>query len=154
MSTVMIAGLFFHILSAVIWVGGMFFAHQMLRPAAGQLDPAQRLPLWRRVFQRFFPLVWVLIAALLLSGYGMMAALGGFGHVGLHIEIMQGIGIVMMLAFAHLYFAPWPRFRRAVDAGDFAAAAPQLDQIRRIVGLNLVLGLIVVVIGATGRYWG
>ena len=67
---------------------------------------------------------------------------------------MQGIGIVMMLAFAHLYFAPWARFRRAVDAGDFAAAAPQLDRIRRIVGLNLVLGLIVVVIGATGRYWG
>jgi uncharacterized membrane protein len=154
MAGAMIVGLFFHILSAVIWVGGMFFAHQMLRPAAGPLDPAQRLPLWRRVFQRFFPLVWVLIVALLLSGYGMIAALGGFAHIGLHIHIMQGIGIVMMLAFAHLYFAPWKRFRRAVDAGDLAAAAPQLDQIRRIVGFNLVLGLIVVIIGATGRYWG
>jgi uncharacterized membrane protein len=154
MATAMIAGLLVHILAAVIWVGGMFFAHQMLRPAAGKLDPAQRLPLWRRVFERFFPLVWVLILVLLLSGYGMISALGGFARVGLHIQIMQGIGIIMMLAFAHLYFAPWKRFRRAVDAGDLAAAAPQLDQIRRIVGLNLVLGLIVVVIGATGRYWG
>ena len=150
----MIVGLFVHILAAVIWVGGMFFAHQMLRPAAGKLDPAQRLPLWRRVFQRFFPLVWALIAVLLLSGYGMVSALGGFAHIGLHIDLMQGIGIVMMLLFAHLYFAPWARFRRAVDAGDLAAAAPQLDRIRRIVGYNLVLGLIVVVIGATGRYWG
>jgi uncharacterized membrane protein len=154
MAGAMIVGLFFHILSAVIWVGGMFFAHQMLRPAAGPLDRAQRLSLWRRVFARFFPLVWVLIVLLLLSGYGMVAALGGFAQIGLHIQIMQGIGIVMMLAFAHLYFAPWKRFRRAVDAGDLAAAAPQLDQIRRIVGFNLVLGLIVVVIGATGRYWG
>jgi uncharacterized membrane protein len=153
-SAVMTLGLFFHILSAVIWVGGMFFAHQMLRPAAGKLAAAERLPLWRRVFARFFPLVWVIIAALLVSGYGMMAALGGFGRAGLHVEIMQGIGIVMILAFGHLYFAPWKRFSRAVDAGDLAAAAPQLDQIRRIVGFNLVLGLIVVVIGATGRYWG
>ena len=152
---VAIPGLFFHILAAVIWVGGMFFAHQMLRPAAGPLDPAQRLPLWRRVFARFFPWVWISIAALLLSGFGMVIwGFGGFAHIGHHVHIMMGIGIVMMLAFAHLYFAPWRRFRRAVDAGDFAAAAPQLDQIRRIVTFNLVLGLIVVVIGATGRYWG
>jgi uncharacterized membrane protein len=60
----------------------------------------------------------------------------------------------MVLAFGHLYFAPWARFRRAVDAGDLAAGARQLNQIRMIVGFNLVLGLVVVVIGATGRYWG
>jgi uncharacterized membrane protein len=151
----MIIGLFFHILAAVTWVGGMFFAHVMLRPSLAPLDPAQRLPLWHRVFSRFFPWVWVTIVALLASGYGMvLGPMGGFAHIGLHVQIMQGIGIIMMLAFGHLYFAPWKRFRRAVDAGDFAAAARQLGQIRAIVTLNLVLGLIVVVIGATGRYWG
>ena len=150
-----IAGLFFHILAAVIWVGGMFFAHQMLRPAAGKLDPPQRLQLWRRVFERFFAVVWVAVAALLLSGYGMVIwGFGGFSHLPLHVDIMQTIGIVMVLAFGHLYFAPWKRLRRALDAGDFARAQPQLDQIRRIVAFNLVLGLAVVVIGATGRYWG
>jgi uncharacterized membrane protein len=41
-----------------------------------------------------------------------------------------------------------------VDASDFPAAAAQLNQIRRIVEFNLALGLIVVVVGATGRYWG
>lgn len=154
-ASTMIIGLFLHILAAVIWVGGMFFAHQMLRPAAGALDPAQRLTLWRRVFQRFFPWVWACVAVLLLSGYGMViGGLGGFAHIGLHVHIMQALGIIMMLAFAHLYFVPWARFRRAVDAGDYAAAAPQLDQIRRIVTFNLVLGLIVVILGATGRYWG
>jgi uncharacterized membrane protein len=151
----MIIGLLFHILAAVIWVGGMFFAHQMLRPAAGALDPAQRLPLWRRVFSRFFPWVWASIVALLASGYGMVFwGFGGFAHIGLHVHIMQGLGIVMMLAFGHLYFAPWRRFRAAVDAREFAAAAKQLDQIRMIVTFNLVLGLVVVVVGASGRYWG
>jgi uncharacterized membrane protein len=151
----MIVGLFFHILAAVIWVGGMFFAHQMLRPAVGPLEPAQRLQLWRRVFARFFPVVWVCIAALLASGYGMILwGFGGFASIGLHIHVMQALGIIMMLAFGHLYFAPWRRFRAAVDSGDFQAAARPLALIRRIVAVNLVLGLIVVVVGATGRYWG
>ena len=151
----MVAGLLFHILGAVIWVGGMFFAHLMLRPAAGALEPAQRLPLWRRVFERFFPWVWASIATLLLSGYGMVFwGSGGFANIGIHVHIMQAIGIVMMLLFAHLYFAPWARFRRSLDGGDLPAAARQLDRIRLTVTVNLVLGLIVVVVGASGRYWG
>jgi len=142
--------LFFHILSAVIWVGGMFFAHQMVRPSVGPLDPPVRLSLWRRIFERFFLWVWMAVVLLLLSGVAMQI----LGIDGLHVHIMEGLGIVMMLAFGHLYFAPWKRFRRAVDGGDFPAAAAQLNQIRRIVEFNLVLGLIVVVVGATGRYWG
>lgn len=142
--------LLLHILSAVVWVGGMFFAHQMVRPSVGPLDPSVRLPLWRRIFQRFFSWVWVAVVLLLASGLAMQA----LGVGGLHVLIMEGLGVIMMLAFGHLYFAPWPRFRRAVDAADFAAAAAQLNQIRRIVEFNLALGLIVVVVGATGRYWG
>ncbi len=141
---------FFHILAAVVWVGGMFFAHQMLRPSVEPLEPAVRLALWRRVFQRFFGWVWVCIVLLLASGFAMQ----GLGVDGRHVQIMEGLGIVMMLAFGHLYFAPWRRFRRAVDGGDLSAAAAQLNQIRRIVEFNLALGLIVVVVGATGRYWG
>src|SRR5258708_31939555 len=142
--------LFFHILAAVIWVGGMFFAHQMVRPSVGPLDPPVRLALWRRIFARFFPWVWAAIALLLASGLAMQ----GLGVNGLHVEIMEGLGVIMMLAFGHLYFAPWQRFRRAVDGSDFTAAAAQLNQIRRIVEFNLVLGLVVVVVGTTGRYWG
>jgi uncharacterized membrane protein len=33
-------------------------------------------------------------------------------------------------------------------------ATRQLTQIRRIVATNLVLGLVTVAIGASGRYWG
>lgn len=145
----------FHILAAVVWVGGMFFAHVMLRPAAAALDPAVRLPLFRRVLGNFFPWVWACIVALLASAYGvLLPALGGFAHAPVYVQVMQGLGIIMMLAFFHLYFAPWRRFRTAVDAGDLKAAAPQLNQIRHIVLFNLVLGLIVVVLGGTGRYWG
>lgn len=142
--------LFFHILSAVIWVGGMFFAHQMVRPSVVPLDGPVRLALWRRIFERFFAWVWVAVVLLLITGFAMEM----LGVRGLHVVIMESLGVIMVLAFAHLFFAPWKRFRRAIDGSDFPAAAKQLNQIRRIVEFNLVLGLIVVVVGATGRYWG
>jgi uncharacterized membrane protein len=151
----MTLGLLVHALAAVIWVGGMFFAYMVLRPATGALDAHVRLGLWRHVFGQFLPWVWASIVALLVSGYGMIFfGLGGFAGAGVHVHVMQATGLLMMALFLHLYFAPWPRLRRALDAADDQAAAAQLDQIRRIVAINLVLGVITVAIGASGRYWG
>jgi len=147
--------LILHALSAVVWVGGMFFAHQVLRPAAGTLDAGPRLALWSLVLGRFFAWVFAAIVLLLASGYAMVfAVFGGFGKIGLHVQLMQGIGILMILLFFHLYFAPWRRFRAAVARQDWAEAGRQLAQIRTIVTVNLVLGIIVIAIGSSGRYWG
>jgi uncharacterized membrane protein len=144
-----------HTLSAVVWVGGMFFAHQALRPAAAALEPPPRLKLWSRVLGRFFAWVIAAIVLLLLSGFAMVfAAFGGFSEVGLYIQLMMAIGILMMLLFFHLYFAPWRRFRAAVAREDWAEGGRQLGQIRTIVTTNLILGLIVIAIGSSGRYWG
>jgi len=150
----MILGLAIHILAAVIWVGGMFFAYLVLRPSAGPLEPALRLSLWQRVFARFFPVVWASILALVASGYGMVFLfLGGFHGVGVHVHVMQGTGIVMILLFLHLFFAPWRLFQSAITAGDLPAAGRNLETIRVLVASNLVIGLITVVVGASGRYW-
>ena len=150
-----VAALILHILAAVVWVGGMFFAHQVLRPAAGALDPGPRLLLWERVLGRFFLWVIAAIALLLLSGYWMVfATFGGFAAIGLYIHLMQGLGILMMLLFFHLYFAPWRRFRAAVARRDWVEGGRQLGQIRMLVTINLALGLLTVAIGGSGRYWG
>jgi uncharacterized membrane protein len=140
-----------HTLSAVVWVGGMFFAYLVLRPAAGPLDPTVRLALWRRVFSGFFAWVFAAVVLLLITGFTLF--LGGYA-AGPHVHVMMAIGIAMVLIFLHLYFAPWKRFRAALDAGDNAAAAAQLSQIRILVLVNLILGLINAAIGGSGRYWG
>ncbi len=151
----MAIAILFHALAAVIWVGGMFFAHVMLRPAAAALEPPVRLALFRRVLGNFFPWVWACVVVILASAYGvMLPRLGWFTGAPIYVQIMQGLGIIMMLAFFHLYFAPWKRFQAALDGGDIPRAAGQLGQIRHIVLFNLVLGLIVVMVGASGRYWG
>ena len=143
-----------HVLAAVVWVGGMFFAYMVLRPSAGPIEPAVRLALWHRVFRRFFPWVWASIVLLLVSGYAMIFLyLGGFAGAGLHVHLMQAMGIVMMMLFLHLFFAPWRRFNNAVEREAFLEAAKALDQIRRIVAVNLVLGLVMVIVGASGRFW-
>lgn len=149
------AALTVHVIAAVVWVGGMFFALLVLRPATGPLEPGPRLELWLRVLDRFFAWVIAAIVLLLLSGYAMIfGVFGGFRGIGMHINIMQGIGIVMMLAFFHVYFAPWRRYKTALARRDTAAAARQLNQIRWIVAANLVLGLVTVAVGSSGRYWG
>jgi uncharacterized membrane protein len=143
-----------HVLSAVVWVGGMFFAYVILRPvAADLLETPMRLRLWRANFQRFFPWVWAAVVLLPATGYWIIfAQLGGMGGARLHIHIMQGIGLLMIALYLHLYFAPYRRLARAVAAEDYPSAGKSLNQIRFLIGTNLLLGLAVVAVAAGGRY--
>jgi uncharacterized membrane protein len=135
-----------HLLAAIVWVGGMFFAHMALRPAAQELlEPSQRLPLLKRVLDRFFPWVWLAIMLILATGYWIF--LGPWqGQAGLYVHVMQGLGLVMVGLYSFLFFFPYRRMGRALDAGDLPAAGAQMVLIRRIIGTNLVLGLMTSVI--------
>lgn len=143
-----------HVLAAVIWVGGMFYAYMAMRPAVAQVvDASQRGALWTQTLGRFFKWVWLAVLTLLVTGYGMIFSyFGGMAGAGWHIHVMQGLGIVMVLLFLHVYFAPFRRLKQAVEKGDGAESQRRIGQIRRFVGINLILGLIVVVVGSGGRY--
>lgn len=143
-----------HVLGVVVWVGGMFFAYNALRPvAAAQLEPPARLTLWVGVFGKFFPWVWGSILTILATGLWIIfSVFGGMSNVGLHVHIMFGLGIVMMLIFFHVFFAPYKRLKKAVDAQDWPAGGKALAQIRVLVGVNTVIGLITVAAASGGRY--
>lgn len=149
----MAAALALHLLSAVVWVGGMFFAYVILRPTAAQrLEPPQRLALWAGVFDRFFRWVWAAVVLLPATGYWMVSVYGGLGKVGWHVHLMQMTGWVMIALFGFLVAVPFPRLKRALADGALPVAAGHLDRIRRIVGINLLLGLVTVLAGSIGRY--
>jgi uncharacterized membrane protein len=142
-----------HLLSVVIWVGGMFFAYVCLRPAAAALlEPNVRLPLWGAVFKRFFPWVWLSVALIVLSGHGMIASFGGMAGVGKHVHIMLGLGYLMIALYLHVYFALFGKLKRFVAAQSWAEAGVTLNKMRLIIGINLMLGLIVVAVASGGRY--
>jgi uncharacterized membrane protein len=143
----------FHILAAVIWIGGMFFAHVVLRPSAGILDLPTRLTLWARVLERFFGWVWLSITALLLSGFAMVfIGYGGFAILPPNISLMMAVGVLMAAIFTYIYFVPWQGLRRGVAAADWPGAEQSIKKIRQLVGLNLLLGLATVVLAGAGAF--
>lgn len=144
-----------HALATLVWVGGMIFAHFVLRPASMDMALPLRLALWRRVLPRFFTLVWGSIAALLISGYGVLflGYRGGFTGGGIHIDIMQITGLIMIANFIYLYFGPFQAFKARVDTEEHAKAAATMGRIRQIVVINMILGIFTVAVGATGTLW-
>ena len=111
--------------------------------------------LWRGFFAKFLLWIWASVVVLLVTGYWMLSAsFGGFASAPTFINLMQLGGWLMVLLFFFLFHGPWLAFKRAVDAQDWPVAAANLNRIRNIIRINLPLGLIVVAIGGTGRYWG
>ncbi len=151
----MLGNLFYavHVLGAVLWVGGMAFALQALRPALAVLEPPQRLALHQAVLGRFFRLVWHVMPALLLTGWLLLFGwYGGFRGAGWHIHLMHLTGLLMAAVFVALVLGPWRGLRAAMAAGDGAAAGAAVARVRRLVSLNLGLGLLTVAVAAWGRF--
>lgn len=140
-----------HLLGVVVWIGGMFFAHMALRPSAQALPPPQRLPLLAATLTRFVAWVAVAIVAILGSGIVLIGMLGGMANVGLAVHLMTGVGVVMMLLYAHLVVAPLKRLRAAVAAAEWERAGGAMAQVRKLVAVNLVLGLVTITIAVLGR---
>jgi uncharacterized membrane protein len=139
-----------HVLAALVWVGGMFFAWMVLRPAAIKaLEGPARLKLWVEVFQGFFRWVWVAVVLLPVSGVGMLNLhFTGFENAPRYVQVMMGLYVVMTALFIRIQALMLPELRTAVAGQDWPAGAAVLGRIRRLVGINLLVGLVVVAIAA------
>lgn len=137
-----------HVLSIIVWVGGMAFAHFFLRPAVQQLAPPERVRLMHGVLQRFLAAVGVAVVVALTSGLamiGMVSAGGGFS-MPRDWTFMSAVGLVMMALYGYLYLSQLSRLDAAVAASDWPAGGQALARIRAVVGVNLLLGTAIVVV--------
>lgn len=142
-----------HLLSVILWVGGMLFAHCFLRPAAAELDPPTRLRLMHGVLGRFFTAVLIAIVVILVSGLWMIGQeakmavqSGGKFFMPLTWTVMATAGIVMMAIFGHIRFVLFKRLGNAVATGNWPAGGLAMAAMRRWVFANLVIGVAIVVI--------
>lgn len=144
-----------HLIGAVIWVGGMFFAHMVLRPSAvEELEPPQRLALWVAVFGRFFFWIWIAVLTIIITGYWMIFDVFG-GLIGLkayYIQSMHVIGLVMSGIFIYIFFVPYQQLKTAVAEKNYPAGGVLMNKIRQLVTTNLLLGLITIIIASGGKY--
>ncbi len=144
--------LFLHLLSAAFWVGGMATMHFAVRPAAiATLQPPQRLPLLSLALRRFFAWVGMAIVLLLVSGFSMIAIAGGFARVHWSVHVMLLLGLVMMALYWAIRFSFWPKLAAHVAAAEWPLAAARLDAIRKLVLINLALGVLVFLVAIVGR---
>ena len=146
-----------HLLSLIVWIGGMVFAHFFLRPAAQALEPAARVRLMHDVLQRFLAAVLVAVMLVLVSGLWMIgqsareaAQSGGRFAMPLGWTVMATLGLVMAAIFGHIRFALFKRLQRAVAATDWPAGGKALAGIRTWVGINLGLGVLTVAVALLG----
>ncbi len=137
-----------HLVCAVVWVGGMFFAYVVLRPSLTVLEPPQRMLVHTQVFRRFFLVVWHAMPLIVLTGFIMIFGyLGGMAAVPPAIHTMLALGIIMSAVFLFIIFGPYKRFRRTTDRATMVAS---LDAIRKLIGVNLVLGLVTILVAMLG----
>lgn len=144
-----------HVLAALVWVGGMFFAWMILRPAAvAALEAPARLKLWSEVFRRFFVWVWAAVVILPVTGIGMLQlSFNGVAGAPRYVQVMMGLYVAMLALFLRVQALQLPELRRAIDAADWPAGGAALGRIRRTVGSNLLLGLVLVAIVAARPHW-
>jgi uncharacterized membrane protein len=142
-----------HVLSIVVWVGGMVFAHFFLRPAAMQLPPPQRIPLMHAALQRFFAAVLAAVLVVFVTGGWMIGRAakdtvqaGLAFNMPLDWTIMSTLGVLMMAIFAHIRFALFKRLDKAVTAQDWPAGGAALASIRTWVSVNLVIGVVIIAV--------
>ena len=142
-----------HVLSIIVWIGGMVFAHFFLRPAVAQLEVPQRLQLMHDVLGRFFQAVLVASLLTLATGVWMLGRVakevvqsGGSFEAPLAWTVMAVLGVAMVAIFMHIRFALYKRFSRSVAASEWSAGGAALGQIRSWVSVNLGLGVLVLVV--------
>lgn len=157
---------FLHVISAVVWVGGMiamrFAAHQSFM----QLDAPERLVRASHALKRLFilvtPFVIILIvtAVIMAVGLGFRAAAVGLDGTVLNeeafalynlVHIKEAIWMVMVM---NLGAMAWLRAKaaKAIVAKEFELAKAKLTLIGKyLVPINIVLGLVAIYMGVTLR---
>ena len=143
--------LLIHLLGVIVWLGGMVFAHFVLRPAAVHvLEPPSRLPLLSAALERFFRIVAIAIVAIVLSGMAIMVSVG-FARSPVGWHVMLALGLLMAAVFVFIWVHLYPQLRSAVTGSQWPVAAAAMDRIRKLVFLNICLGVLTVAAAVSVR---
>ena len=144
---------FLHVISAVIWVGGMiairFAVHYSIQNIE---DPKVKLGRTLENLKRFFNIVIPTIITLLITAIIMIVALGFKGTALYNIVIVKEIiWTIMLIIFITIYMKR-NKAQKAFDNGDFANTKKQLIPIATyFIPINIVLGLVAIFLGITLR---
>ena len=143
---------FFHLIGAIIWIGGMIYINFILMPRLKVIDPQERGKLLNAISKPFSIMEWTSIVVLILTGlhktpagmmFNMTSTYGTIMFIK-HILILIAIFVGLAIAFGAL-----PKMRKlAPKPGEkpleeFISAQKTLGMLSVT---NMVLGIIIVIL--------
>ncbi|WP_457595805.1 hypothetical protein [Hydrogenimonas sp.] len=144
---------FFHVLGAIVWVGGMIGMRIAVHPGLQHIeDPKRRMARTLEIVRNLFVLVAPFIALILITGLVMGLAVGGSGTpLGVFVHAKEGIWTLMTLNYA-LMVVRRNRAERLFLSGDLAGAKAQMAPIPNLMlPINIFLGILALALGITLR---
>jgi len=140
---------FLHILSAVIWVGGMIAVRFAVHPALQSIDDTQiRLGKSLQITKRLFNLVMPFI---FISVFCALILIIGAGFNGPIIHIKEAIWTIMTLNFFYMYFKRM-KAQKLFNLNEFQKAKENVAILPTVLlPINIVLGLAAIFAGVLLR---
>lgn len=136
--------IFFHVLGAIIWVGGMIAIRFAVHPALQNIDDTQvRLARTLEITGRLFALVFPFIIIILATGLMMASAFGFRGHTDLStiVHVKEAIWLIMTLNYGAMIYIRF-KAQSAYLASDFATTKKLLAPVAKyMLPINIFLGV-------------
>jgi uncharacterized membrane protein len=141
--------LFLHILSAVIWVGGMIAIRFAVHPVMQTIDSSVRLEKSLSVMKNLFNLVALFTFLIVITGIIMVVALD-IGKV-IEVHIKEGIWSIMILNFIFMYMRR-AKAQMLLENGNVEEAKKIANLISsKMLPVNLALGVVAIFFGVMLR---
>lgn len=140
---------FLHVISAVIWIGGMIVVRFAVHPSLQSIEnPKIKLGKTLEIVGRLFNLVMPFILILLLSAVVLEL---GLGLKNTTVHIKEAIWTIMTLNFTYMYYKR-KKAQKLFDNGNMAAAKEQVRLLPNLLlPINVILGMVAIVLGVTLR---
>jgi len=141
--------IFLHILSAVVWVGGMIAIKFAVHPVIQTIEePIIRLGNSLCIVKRLFNLVMPFIALSLICA---LLIIKGTGYTGELIYLKEAIWTMMTLNYTYMYIKR-TLAQKSFNQGNFVNAKEHMRLLPTILlPINIVLGIVAIFLGVMLR---
>ncbi len=144
---------FLHVISAVVWIGGMIAVRVAVHPSLQSIDDAKiklgkTLEIVGRLFNLVIPFIIILIVTATLMAVGL-----GFKGTELYwlVHVKEVIWTVMVINFIYMYMQR-RKAQKLYDIGDLLGAKMHVSNFPNLLlPINILLGLGAIFAGVTLR---
>jgi uncharacterized membrane protein len=146
---------FLHVLSAIVWIGGMIALRFVVHPALGHIDDVKvRMARSLEIKKRFFNLVIPFIVLLLLTSLFMIIGLNfraGDPTINTFVHIKEAIWAIMTIVFVVIYLKRNAAERHFISGDSIQAKESVMLIDNYLIPLNIFLGVIALLFGVILR---